>query len=113
MRFTKQGPSRGSIGWMMAVEGQLVLIRRSYEAQHREGESKGSMLGEAEPRSVASRNTLPQLILAHTHTRASPTKCLVPVNRGKISRRGDIIAVIESQHGTDPCVLQTLPNDPA
>ena len=68
MRFTKQGPSRGSIGWMMAVEGQLVLIRRSYEAQHREGESKGSMLGEAEPRSVASRNTLPQLILAPTHT---------------------------------------------
>ena len=58
------------------------------------------------PQHIAAANSCP-------HTRASPTKCLVPVNRGKISRRGDIIAVIESQHGTDPCVLQTLPNDPA
>lgn len=60
----------------------------------------------------ANRNTLPRLIVAHTHP-SLPPKCLVAVSRGKISRCGDIIAAIESQHGTSPCVLQTLPNDPA
>ena len=64
-----------------------------------------------------SKRKIAQLLLALTQHKLLPAnKCLIYVNWGKISRHGDIIAVIESQHGTSPSVLllsRPAPNHPA
>ena len=97
---------------MMAGQGQLGFNKKELRGSTERERAREACLEmpdqDQEPQHIAA-----QLILAHTHVARQNTKCLVPVNRGKISRCGDIIAVIESQHGTNPCVLQTLPNDPA
>ena len=61
-RFTKQGPSAAH--WMMAGQGQLVVIRRSYEAQQRAREQGKHARGgrtkiSGKPQHIAEANSCP------------------------------------------------------